>query len=250
MNQGPCWGKKRISGRGLGGRISVRRRGGGQARSIRSLIRREPAGDHLVLSIDYSPGCQAFVSLVKSSGVEGRTYYRLATKGVGVGSHVWVSSGPGERAPLGEQGTRRLGSRARLRDLPLDQNLHSVELTPGSGAVMARACSVKRLSRDDQWARLILPSGEVRRRSMYCWATLGELHRRVKRPLYKAGQSRWLGKRPSVRGVARNPVDHPHGGGEGKSSGGRRAAMSPWGGVEGVKTSSSRGQRYCIRSRY
>lgn len=213
---------RKKGGRNNQGRVSMRRRGGGHKRRIRIVDwRREkfsiPAR---VASIEYDPNRSARVALLVYA--DGEKRYIVAPHGLSVGDEV--VSGPGS-AP-------KVGNALPLAEIPDGTFVHCVELKPGAGAKLARGAgtAVQLMAKEGGRAFLKLPSGEVRLVSEKCMATVGQVgnldHDSVS--LGKAGRSRWLGRRPKVRGVAMNPVDHPLGGGEGKASGGRHP-VSPWG---------------------
>ena len=217
-------------GRNNRGRITMRRRGGGHKRRYRVIdFRRNNHGvPGRVASIEYDPNRSAFIALIWYR--DGDKRYILAPQQLSVGDTV--VSGPD--APT------RVGNSLPLSDIPIGTTIHAIELNPGQGAKIARSAGagVQIMGRDDQRVQLRLPSGEIREVSVKCAATIGQVgnldHSKV--VLGKAGRSRWLGRRPKVRGVVMNPVDHPHGGGEGKSSGGRHP-VTPWGKpTKGYKT--------------
>ena len=209
-------------GRNNRGRITARRRGGGHKRRYRIIdFRRDKTGvPGRVESIEYDPNRSAFIALILYA--DGERRYILAPQGLGVGSAV--QSGPD--APIA------VGNALPLSRIPIGTTVHNIELNPGQGGRMARSAGaeVQIMARDGGRAHLRLPSGEEREVRVECMATIGQMgnvdHRNI--VLGKAGRARWLGRRPKVRGVAMNPVDHPHGGGEGKSSGGRHP-VTPWG---------------------
>ena len=209
-------------GRNNRGRITARRRGGGHKRRYRIIdFRRDKTGvPGRVESIEYDPNRSAFIALILYA--DGERRYILAPQGLGVGSAV--QSGPD--APIA------VGNALPLSRIPIGTMVHNIELNPGQGGRMARSAGaeVQIMARDGERAQLRLPSGEIREVRVECVATIGQVgnvdHGNI--VLGKAGRARWLGRRPKVRGVAMNPVDHPHGGGEGKSSGGRHP-VTPWG---------------------
>jgi len=210
------------AGRDTFGRISVRRRGGGHKRAYRIIdFKRDKIGiPGTVKTIEYDPNRSANIALVFY--VDGEKRYILAPKGIKVGTQV--ISGP--QAPL------EVGNTLPLRNIPLGLTVHNVELQLGRGGQLVRS----------DYVTLKLPSGEMRMVFAECSATLGALgnddHMNV--TLGKAGRARWLGRRPKVRGVVMNPVDHPHGGGEGKTAGGRHP-VTPWGvQTKGHKTRSKK----------
>jgi large subunit ribosomal protein L2 len=221
---------KRKGGRNNKGRVSVRHRGGGHKRRYRVIdFRRDKFGiPAKVASIEYDPNRSARIALLYY--VDGEKRYILAPVGLGVGDTV--VSGPGSDI--------RVGNSLPLREIPLGTEVHNVELTPGKGGQMARGAGtlVQLVAKEGDYGHLKLPSGEVRLARLECLATVGQVgnveHENISSG--KAGRTRWLGRRPKVRGVAMNPIDHPMGGGEGKSSGGRHPC-SPWGWpTKGYKT--------------
>ncbi|MDE0023064.1 MAG: 50S ribosomal protein L2 [Spirochaetaceae bacterium] len=222
------------AGRGAGGRISVRRRGGRHKRRYRVVdFRRDKAGvPGKVVAVSYDPNRSANLALI--SYADGDKRYILAPRGLAVG-HPVVS---GPDAPI------EVGNALPLKRIPLGMAVHNVELTLGRGGQMARSAGGRAtlVAREGDYVTLRLPSGEVRMVFHECYASIGEVgnqdHMNVS--LGKAGRARWLGHRPKVRGVAMNPHDHPHGGGEGKSSGGRHP-VSAWGRpTKGAKTRRKR----------
>jgi large subunit ribosomal protein L2 len=218
-------GRKR-AGRNAQGRITTRHQGGGNKRRFRSVdFRRNKDGvPAKVAHIEYDPNRSARIALLHY--VDGEKRYILSPQGLRVG----------DRLMSGEGAEVRPGNSLPLRNIPVGTVIHAVELKPGGGAKMARSAgtSVQLVAKEGQYATLRLPSGEMRLVEAACRATIGVVgnaeHELVQ--LGKAGRARWKNKRPSVRGVAMNPVDHPLGGGEGKSSGGRHPT-SPWGKKEG-----------------
>jgi large subunit ribosomal protein L2 len=217
-------GKK--AGRNNKGRITTRHQGGGTKQRFRRIdFRRDKDGvPAKVAHIEYDPNRSARIALLHY--VDGEKRYILAPAGVSVG----------DRLMSGDKAEIRPGNALPLRNIPVGTVIHAIELKPGGGAKMARSAgaSVQLVAKEGRYATLRLPSGEMRMVEVACKAAVGEVgnaeHELVQ--LGKAGRNRWKGKRPSVRGVAMNPVDHPLGGGEGKSSGGRHPA-SPWGQPEG-----------------
>jgi len=218
-------GRKK-AGRNNQGRITARHQGGGNKRRYRLVdFRRNKDGvPAKVAHIEYDPNRSARIALLHY--VDGEKRYILAPQGLAVGD-VLMS---------GEGAEVRPGNALPLRNIPVGTIVHAVELKPGGGAKMARSAgsSVQLMAKEGRFATLRLPSGEMRLVEAACRGTVGEVgnpeHELV--ALGKAGRNRWLNKRPSVRGVAMNPVDHPLGGGEGKASGGRHPT-SPWGKKEG-----------------
>ena len=218
-------------GRNNRGRMTMRRRGGGHKRRYRIIdFKRDKVGvPGKVVSIEYDPNRSSFIALIQYA--DGDKRYILAPQGLSIGGEVIA----GPDAPA------KVGNALPLTRIPLGTTVHNVEMNPGHGGQMARSAGaeVQLLGRDEEGrAQLRLPSGEMREVPVNCMATIGQVgnleHRNV--VLGKAGRSRWLGRRPKVRGVVMNPVDHPHGGGEGKSSGGRHP-VTPWGKpTKGYKT--------------
>ncbi|MEW6058957.1 MAG: 50S ribosomal protein L2 [Actinomycetota bacterium] len=214
------------AGRNNRGRITTRHKGGGNKRRFRVVdLRREKDGvPARVAHIEYDPNRSARIALLHY--LDGEKRYILAPQGLRVG----------DRLMSGEGSDIRPGNSLPLRNIPVGTVVHAVELKPGGGAKMARSAgtSVQLVAKEGRFATLRLPSGEMRLVEAACRGTVGEVgnpeHELVQ--LGKAGRNRWRSKRPSVRGVAMNPVDHPLGGGEGKSSGGRHPT-SPWGKKEG-----------------
>ncbi len=218
-------------GRNNQGRMTMRRRGGGHKRRYRVIdFKRNKIGvPGKVASVEYDPNRSAFIALVVYA--DGDKRYILAPAGLVVGASVVA----GPDAPIS------VGNAMPLLNVPLGSTVHNVELQPGAGGQLARSAGaeVQLLGRGENGrAQLRLPSGEIREVAVQCMATLGQVgnveHGNV--VLGKAGRARWLGRRPKVRGVVMNPVDHPHGGGEGKTSGGRHP-VTPWGKpTKGYKT--------------
>lgn len=215
-------GKKRISGRDGAGQISVRFRGGGAKRRYRQIdYKRNKFGvTAKVASIEYDPNRSARIALLHYT--DGEKRYMLAPVGLQVGQTV--SSGP--------DADILVGNALALDNIPSGTMVHNIELRPGKGGQMVRSAGgqAQLVSREGSYALIKLPSGEVRKVLSRCMATVGQVgnvdHENV--TYGKAGRTRWMGRRPHNRGVSMNPVDHPHGGGEGKASGGRHP-VSPWG---------------------
>ncbi len=217
-------------GRNNKGRVTSRRRGGGHKRAYRVVDFKRNKFDipAKVASIQYDPNRSAFIALLNYA--DGEKRYILAPLGLSVSDTV-VS---GEKVEI------RVGNALPLANIPLGTTVHNVELKAGKGGQMARSAGmgVQLMAREGDYATLRMPSGEVRMVRVECRATIGQVgnldYENIK--LGKAGRSRWLGRRPKVRGVAMNPIDHPMGGGEGKSSGGRHPC-TPWGQpTKGFKT--------------
>ncbi len=214
--------KSKTGGRNNQGRISVRHRGGGHKQRYRlvDFKRRKKEVPAVVERIEYDPNRSANIALLKYA--DGERAYIIAPKGLAQGATV-VSS---ETAPIA------VGNCLPLRNIPVGTEVHCIEMRPGKGAQMARAAgaSVQLVAREGDSATLRLRSGEMRKVHADCRAVIGVVGNgeHSLRKLGKAGASRWRGVRPTVRGVVMNPVDHPHGGGEGRTSGGRHP-VSPWG---------------------
>jgi large subunit ribosomal protein L2 len=213
---------KRGGGRNVYGRITARHRGGGHRRKYRTIdFQRNKLGvPAKVAAIEYDPNRSSRIALLNY--LDGEKRYILAPLGLNVGEFV-VSDDVTDVHP---------GNCMPLKSIPLGTQVHNVELRPGKGGQIVRSAgsSAQVMAKEGKYVQLRLPSGEVRIFLDTCRATVGQVgnldHENVK--LGKAGRSRWLGRRPSVRGVAMNPIDHPMGGGEGRSSGGRHPC-SPWG---------------------
>jgi large subunit ribosomal protein L2 len=227
-------GKKRTGGRSSTGRVSSRFRGGGHQQAYREIdFKRDKTGiPAKVAAIEYDPNRSARIALLHY--VDGEKRYIIAPAGLEVGRTV--SSGP--------EADILVGNALPLRNIPAGTVVHAIELKPGKGAQMARSAGAQAqlVSREGDYALLKLPSAEIRRVHSDCMATVGQVgnvdHENVS--LGKAGRKRWLGKRPHNRGVTMNPVDHPHGGGEGKTSGGRHP-VTPWGQpTRGCKTRNNK----------
>ena len=235
---------RRTGGRNSAGLLSVRHQGGGHKRQFRVIdFRRDKQGiPARVAAIEYDPNRSARIALLHYA--DGEKRYILQPAKLTVGSTV--VSGP--------EADILVGNALPLRNIPLGTTVHNIELRPGKGAQMARSAgaAAQLVSKEGGIAVLKLPSGEVRKVLLDCMATIGQVgnvdHENVS--IGKAGRNRWLGKRPAVRGVAMNPVDHPHGGGEGKTSGGRHP-VTPWGQpTRGYKTRrNKRTDRFIVTRR-
>ncbi len=235
--------KKRSSGRNTYGRITSRHRGGGHKRRYRIIdFRRTKDGvPAKVAAIEYDPNRNARIALLHYA--DGEKRYILAPVRLAVGD-------------LLESGSRsdiRLGNALPLRNIPTGTVVHAVEMRPGGGAKLARSAgtSVQLMSKENNMALLRLPSGEMRQVPLDCRATVGQVGNTEAElvKIGKAGRNRWKGKRPQTRGVAMNPVDHPLGGGEGRSSGGRHPT-SPWGKPEGrTRKKNKASDKYIVRRR-
>jgi large subunit ribosomal protein L2 len=214
--------KTRSSGRNNTGRITTRHMGGGHKQHYR-VIDFKRAKDGVAAKVErleYDPNRSAHIALLVYA--DGERRYIVAAKGLTVGAQLMS----GNEAPI------RVGNTLPLRNIPVGTTVHCVEMLPGKGAQLARAAgtSVQLLAREGTYAQLRLRSGEIRRVLIDCRATIGEVGNEENnlRQIGKAGAMRWRGVRPTVRGVAMNPVDHPHGGGEGRT-GTKRDPVSPWG---------------------
>ncbi|MHB1529448.1 MAG: 50S ribosomal protein L2 [Acidiferrobacteraceae bacterium] len=222
--------KAKIDGRNNYGRVCVRHRGGAHKRQYRVVdFRRDKDGIvGRVERLEYDPNRSANIALVLYP--DGERRYIIAPKGIVAGDEVTS----GAEAPI------RAGNALPIRNIPIGSTVHCVELKRGRGAQIGRSAgaAIQLVARDGEYAQMRLRSGEVRKVHIDCRATIGEVGNAEHslRKLGKAGASRWRGIRPTVRGVAMNPVDHPHGGGEGRTSGGRHP-VSPWGTpTKGYKT--------------
>jgi len=235
-------GLRSQGGRNNYGRITTRHQGGGHARRYRLIDfkRRKFNVEATVERLEYDPNRTAFIALIKYK--DGERAYIIAPAKIKKGDMV-VS---GERVDV------KPGNAMPLKSIPVGTIVHNVELRPGKGGQMARSAgaSVQLVGRDSGIAQIKLNSGELRIVSQDCMATIGSVSNadHINEQIGKAGRNRWKGIRPSVRGVVQNPVDHPHGGGEGKSSGGRHP-VSPWGQpAKGYKTrNNKRTDRFIIR---
>lgn len=221
---------KEKAGRGRGGKITMRRRGGGHKKRYRVIDFKRDKFDisAKVISIEYDPNRTSYVALL--SYRDGEKRYIIVPQGLKVGDEI----------TSGENVDIRIGNALPLKHIPPGTIIHNIELTKGRGGQMARGAGTfaQVLAKEGRYAHLRLSSGETRKVLVDCLATIGQVGNvdwgRIS--LGKAGKSRYLGHRPKVRGVAMNPVDHPHGGGEGKSAGGRHP-VTPWGKpTKGYKT--------------
>ncbi|MCH8128520.1 MAG: 50S ribosomal protein L2 [Acidobacteria bacterium] len=235
--------KTRSSGRNVHGRITSRHRGGGHKRRYRIVdFRRTKDGvPAKVAAIEYDPNRNARIALLHY--VDGEKRYILAPVGVEVGDMLASGSGADIRP----------GNALPLRNIPTGTIIHAVEMRPGGGAKIGRSAgtAVQLMSKEGKLALLRLPSGEMRQVPLDCRATIGQVGNTEAElvKIGKAGRNRWKGKRPQSRGVAMNPVDHPLGGGEGKSSGGRHPT-SPWGKQEGrTRKKNKASDKYIVRRR-
>jgi large subunit ribosomal protein L2 len=232
------------SGRNAQGRLTVRHQGGRQKRYYRKVDfkRNKPGVPAKVATIEYDPNRSARIALLHY--VDGEKRYILAPLGLKVGD--MVQSGPG--API------RVGNALRLRDIPLGTQIHNIELSAGKGGQMVRSAgtSAQLMAKQDDYAQIRMPSGEVRMVHLDCMATLGQVgnvdHENIQ--IGKAGRARLMGKRPEVRGSVMNPRDHPHGGGEGKAPIGGQP-KTPWGKpAQGYRTRKNKSTtKFIVRRR-
>jgi large subunit ribosomal protein L2 len=214
---------RRSGGRNNTGRITSRHRGGGHKRFYRVIdFKRNKTGmDAVVTAVEYDPNRSARIALLQYA--DGERRYIIAPEGVGVG----------EVLRSGADAEIKVGNAMPLANIPAGTFVHNIEMRPGKGAQMARSAgmSVQLMAKEGKFAQLRLPSGEIRNVAVECFAVIGSVgnaeHENIS--IGKAGRSRWLGIRPQSRGVVQNPVDHPHGGGEGKSPQGNPHPVSPWG---------------------
>jgi large subunit ribosomal protein L2 len=236
--------KTRISGRNNHGELTIWHRGGGHKRHYRMVdFKRDKMGiPARVATIEYDPNRSAFIALLHYA--DGEKRYILAPSGLKVGDKV--VSGP--------EADIVTGNALPLKSIPTGTLIHNIELRPGKGGQMVRSAgsAAQLLAKEGEYAQIRLPSGEVRKVLMDCAATIGQVgnleHENIS--IGKAGRKRWMGIRPTVRGVAMNPVDHPLGGGEGKTSGGRHP-VTPWGQpTRGYKTRNNKlTDRFIVKRR-
>jgi len=238
-------GLRKSGGRNSFGRITVRHRGGGAMRKYRTIdFKRQVRGvPGRVVSVEYDPNRNVRIALVIYNNGEKR--YILKPQGLEVGATILAA----------EAAEAYVGNAMPLKNIPDGYTIHNVELRPGLGGVLGRSAgtSLQVVSKIDSMVTVKMPSGEIRMLNENCWATIGALGNTDYKNISwgKAGRNRWRGKRPTVRGVAMNSVDHPHGGGRGKSKGNRHP-VSPWGkGTKGTKTRSERkkGNKFIIKRR-
>ena len=235
-------GKKRTGGRNNVGWLAIRHRGGGHKKAYRIIDFRRDKKDvpGKVATIEYDPNRSARIALIHYA--DGDKRYIIAPNGLVVGQTI-VNSAAADIL---------VGNTLPLKSIPLGTAIHNIELKPGRGGQMVRSAgsSAQLLAKDAGWVQVKLPSGEIRRVHEVCQATIGQVgnldHENIS--MGKAGRRRWLGIRPTVRGVAMNPVDHPLGGGEGKTSGGRHPC-TPWGVREKKTRNNKRTDKYIVRHR-
>jgi large subunit ribosomal protein L2 len=230
-------GGKRDMGRNNAGRISVRHKGGGHKRLFRAVdFRYNKLVPAKVETVEYDPNRSGFIGLLVYR--DGERRYALLPQSVKVGALIEA----GENVPATP------GNRMPLKNMPVGSFIYNVELKPGNGAKIGRAAGthIELIARDQGYADLKMPSSEIRKVLETCWATIGEVsndeHHLV--TYGKAGRSRWKGIRPTVRGTAMNPVDHPHGGGEGRQGRGLRRAKTMWGKPSGKGQKTRRPKKY------
>ena len=236
--------QSRTGGRNNAGRITTRHRGGGHKQHYRIVdFKRDKEGiPARVERIEYDPNRTAHIALLCYA--DGERRYIIAPKGIAVGDQLMA----GKDAPI------KTGNTLPLRNIPVGATVHCIEMRPGKKAQLARSAgaSAQLVAREQGYATLRLRSGEMRKVPADCRATIGEVcnSEHSLRKIGKAGAKRWLGIRPTVRGVVMNPVDHPHGGGEGRTSGGRHP-VSPWGTpTKGYKTrNNKRTEHFIVRRR-
>ena len=217
--------RKRCSGRNSAGRITVRHRGGGHKRHYRlvDFLRDKHGIPARVVHLEYDPNRSARLALLAYK--DGEKRYILAPAGLHAG--MTVLSGPAAEPAV--------GNALQLKSVPVGTFIHNIESLPGSGAKLVRTAGAgaQMMARDGEYANVKMPSGEIRKLHVECYAVMGHVgnSEHETKSLGKAGRKRWMGIRPTVRGVCMNPIDHPNGGGEGrsKSGGGRQHLMSPWG---------------------
>ncbi len=236
--------KTRISGRNNRGELTIWHRGGGHKRHYRIIdFKRDKIGiaGH-VATVEYDPNRSAFISLIHYA--DGEKRYILHPQGLKVGDQVVA----------GPEADIVVGNALPLKNIPTGTMIHNIELRPGKGGQMVRSAggAAQLLAKEGDYAQVRLPSGEVRRVHVHCMASIGQVgnldHENIS--IGKAGRKRWMGIRPTTRGVAMNPVDHPLGGGEGKSSGGRNPT-TPWGQpTRGYKTRNNKStDRFIVKRR-
>ncbi len=236
--------KQRISGRNNQGRLTIWRRGGGHKRNYRVIdFKRDKIGiPARVATVEYDPNRSAMIALVHYA--DGEKRYILYPLGLKVGDKILA----------GPEADIVVGNALPLKNIPTGTMIHNIEMRPGKGGQMVRSAggAAQLLAKEGEYAQVRLPSGEVRRVHIDCMASIGQVgnldHENI--TIGKAGRKRWMGIRPTVRGVVMNPVDHPHGGGEGKTSGGRNP-VTPWGQpTRGYKTrNNKRTDRFIVKRR-
>ncbi|MBI1256714.1 MAG: 50S ribosomal protein L2 [Chloroflexi bacterium] len=237
-------GKKRKGGRNSYGRVTVRHQGGGHKKRYRIIDWKRNKWDveGTVERIEYDPNRTAFIALIKYE--DGELRYIVAPQRLQ----------PGDKVVAGEKTDVKPGNAMRMKSMPVGTIIHNIEMKPGKGAQLCRSAGTyaQLVGRDQGYAQIKLPSGELRVVPQDCMATIGAVSNpdNMNTNLGKAGRKRWLGIRPTVRGVVMNPIDHPHGGGEGRTSGGRHP-VTPWGKpTKGYKTRKNKAtDKYILRRR-
>ncbi len=226
--------KRSKGGRNNNGRITADHQGGGHRQHYRivDFKRNKPGIAAKVTAIEYDPNRSARIALLNYA--DGEKRYIIAPDGLKVGDNI----------ASGAESEIKVGNALPLSNIPVGSTIHNIELSPGKGGQLVRSagCSAQLMAKDDDYASVRMGSGEVRLIHVRCMATIGQVGNldHINVSFGKAGRTRWLGKRPHVRGVAMNPVDHPHGGGEGKTSGGRHP-VTPWGKpTKGYKTRNNK----------
>ncbi len=222
---------RKSGGRNNNGRITTRHIGGGHKKHYRLVdFRRSRTDVAKVIGIEYDPNRTCRIALIQYT--DGTKSYILAPVGLTVGMQVQA----------GENVAPKVGNAMPLKNVPLGTAIHNIEVRPGSGGKIARSAGQQAVlsNRDGEYALVKMPSGEIRKFRVECFCTIGQVGntQHMNESSGKAGRTRWMGIRPTVRGMCMNPVDHPNGGGEGKSKsgGGRQHLKSPWGHVKGQKT--------------
>lgn len=225
-----CMGKKEFAGRGAKGQISVRRRGGGHKQRYRIIdFKRDKHGiEAKVSTIEYDPNRSANIALVTYK--DGEKRYIIAPDTLKVGDTILA----------GENAEYKIGNTLPLKNIPVGTNIYNIEMHRGKGGQLVRSAgsTAQITAKEGEYCLIKMPSGELRKIHKECYATIGEVSNKdhINVTIGKAGRSRWMNKRPKVRGVAMNPVDHPLGGGEGKSSGGRHPVSPTGQPAKGYKT--------------
>ena len=241
------YAKREQAGRNNTGKLTVRHRGGGHKKRIRIVDFKGQDKLNIpakVASVEYDPNRNAYLMLLVYA--DGEKRYQIAPIGIKVGDEVFTQ----------EKGVIKTGNRMQLKNIPVGYSIYNIELQPGRGGQIAKSAgnAAKLVSLEGPKAQVQLPSGEIRLFEKKCYASVGTVsnpdHSNMN--IGKAGRNRWLGKRPSVRGKAMNPVDHPHGGGEGANSIGMKAPKTPWGlPALGVKTRNrKRTDKFIVKSRH
>jgi large subunit ribosomal protein L2 len=241
------YAKREQAGRNNTGKLTVRHRGGGHKKRIRIVDFKGQDKLNIpakVSSVEYDPNRNAYLMLLVYA--DGEKRYQIAPIGIKVGDEIFTQ----------EKGIIKTGNRMQLKNIPVGYSIYNIELQPGRGGQVAKSAgnAAKLVSLEGPKAQVQLPSGEIRLFEKKCYASVGTVSNpdHANMNIGKAGRNRWLGKRPSVRGKAMNPVDHPHGGGEGANSIGMKAPKTPWGlPALGVKTRNrKRTDKFIVKSRH